>query len=115
MSVMGWVRSLVGTITASVAALLVTGFTLSGSLSLQPLKATDSEQAHYIEHVTPLSFEQMKVGMTLAEVRSLIGGPGAEVSSSALVSEYRWGDLAGPHIIGRFESERLTFKERRNF
>lgn len=79
------------------------------NLSPQPSGSTGSEQVRYVERSASLAlgFEQMKAGMTLAEVRSLMGEPGAEVSGSALVSEYRWGDLAEPHIIGRFESECL--------
>lgn len=117
MSVMDWVRSPMGLFVASAATLLVTGFTLkgSGTISLNPFNSEGAEQIFYVERVTPLSFEQVKVGMTLAEVRSVMGGPGAEVSSSAEVSEYRWGDLAGPHMIGQFEAGRLTFKQRHNF
>ena len=115
MSVMGCVRSPMGLFAMSAATLLVTGFTLSGNISLSPFNLAGSEQERYVERVTPLSFEQVKVGMTLAEVRSVMGEPGAEVSSSAEISEYRWGDLAGPNMTGQFESGRLTFKQRHNF
>lgn len=97
------------------ASLLTTGFTLSGHFNLKPFTGESYAHRESSKLIKPQTFEQIEIGMNLTEVRSAVGNPGAEVSSSIKTSQYRWGDWEDAHILCAFENGVLVSKTRYNF
>lgn len=97
------------------ATLLTTGFTASGHFNLQPFIKQSQPSQTQIELVTPETFARIKFGATLTDIRSALGAPGDEVSSSVGASTHRWGDLNSAYILCEFKEGVLVSKLRHNF
>ncbi|MHC5718351.1 MAG: hypothetical protein ACYTX0_41290 [Nostoc sp.] len=54
-------------------------------------------------------YEQLKIGMSLTDVRSILGR-GSEVSSSATMATFLWKNPDGSEITATFEHDKLKSK-----
>lgn len=103
-------------ILCAILPLLLVG--CSGSIDTTSTPATEVTPAQ--PNVTLKKFNQLKAGMTLAEVEALIG-KGAEVSRSEvdgapIIVKYRWdADGSGSNVSAMFQNDKLVQKNSARF
>lgn len=91
------------------------GVALSSGLGYglrQPADSKQHEQSAQTElyRFTRVEYEQLKTGMSLTEVRSILYR-GVEVSRSAIVATFVWKNPDGSKITVTFEHDKLKSKE----
>lgn len=101
----------------SLSGLFSVGVVLSSSLYYGIHQAANfikqHEQPAQIElyRFSRAEYEQLKPGMSLTEVRSIILYRGVEVSRSATVATFVWQNPDGYKITAVFENDKLKSKE----
>lgn len=56
-------------------------------------------------------YEQLRIGMSLTDVRATISNPGVEVSRSSTVATFVWENPDDSKITATFENDKLKSKE----
>lgn len=81
-------------------------------LTSQPkqLKQSASAQAQ-LRSFSRIDYEQLRIGMSLTDVRAAILNSGVEVSRSSTVATFVWENPDGSKIIATFENDKLKSKE----
>ena len=77
--------------------------------AFHPKQLEQSAQTE-LYHFSRVEYEQLKIGMSLTEVRSILYR-GIEVSRSATTATFLWENPDGSKITVTFENDRLTNKE----
>ena len=77
----------------------------------QPADSKQHEQSAQTElyRFSRVEYEQLKTGMSLTEVRSILN-PGVEVSRSATIATFVWENPDGSKITATFEHDKLKSK-----
>ena len=95
-----------------IAVALSSGF--SYGFRQVPLDSKQHEQSTLSElgHFGRAEYEQMRIGMSLTDVRSILNrGRGIEVSHSATMATFVWENPDGSKITATFEHDKLKSKE----
>ena len=85
---------------------------LSGAISLAGCNRSSEAPAKGPQIVSNAEVRQLKHGMTLEEVRTIIGNPGKEVSKAEMpgraLATYSWQNPDGSGVTVMFENDRLA-------